>query len=189
MTCTLRYEQAAGEVVPVVALVGARGGEGKSFFLKGLHAVYGDDYVFNTPEAGNFPLMDLPGKQVVFLDEWRFDTRVLSFATQCLWHDGSALPTARPQNQRGVHGHLLYRGSAPIFVTSKADSMRRLRHFASISPTTGQPWDSNAAMILRRLKVYNFTTVIEKPAARVPYCARCFATLVLTQSAVHESRT
>lgn len=177
------------EVVPVIVLVGARGGEGKSVFMKALYSVCGDNYVFSKPESGNFPLMDLPGKQVAFLDDWRFDASVLSFASQCLWYDGSALPVARPQNQRGLHGHLLYRGSAPIFATSKADSMRRLREWASNNPATGHPWDANASMIPRRLKVYNFHVAIEKPARKVDYCARCFAVLVLSQAAVRGAHT
>ena len=35
------------------------GGEGKSLLLKCLFAVFGVQYVFPTPEAGNYPLLDL----------------------------------------------------------------------------------------------------------------------------------
>ena len=38
-------------------------------FLKGLLAVFGDRHVFKGPVPGNFLLVDLPGKKVVFLDE------------------------------------------------------------------------------------------------------------------------
>ena len=74
-----------GEKTPVVVMAGAKGGEGKSLFLKCLFAVFGEQYVFPAPEPGNYPLLDLPGKKVVFLDDWRFDDDVLSFATQCRW--------------------------------------------------------------------------------------------------------
>ena len=64
-------------------------------------------------------MIDLPGKKIVFLDEWRFDQSILSFATQCLWYDGSSVPVARPQNGAGAGGHKDYKGNAPLFVTTK----------------------------------------------------------------------
>ena len=122
------------ESVPACVFAGKRGGEGKSLFLKALYSVFGHDFVFPTPQKGNFPLLDLPHKKVVFLDDWRFDEQVLSFATQCLWYDGSALPIVRPQNQPGVVGHMLYRGTAPIFATTKLDDLGRLQRFANEDP-------------------------------------------------------
>ena len=109
---------------------------------------------------------------------------MLSFATQCLWYDGSALPIVRPQNQPGVVGHMLYRGTAPIFATTKLDDIAALQHVAADNPRTGSPLNANASMVLRRLKVYSFTQTLPKPARRVPYCARCFAQLLLQQSGV-----
>eukprot|EP00973_Karenia_brevis_P001484 201874-Karenia_brevis.AAC.1 len=179
--------QGRSEVVPVLVLVGARGGEGKSMMLKALYAVFGDEYVFSKPEVGNFPLIDLPGKHVVFLDDWRFDASVISYATQCLWYDGSAVPIVRPQNQPGMQGHFLYRGTAPIFATSKADAIAKLRYRASENPQTGTPWDADASMLLRRLKIYEFNVRVEKPANIIPYCAHCFGNLVLQQAAAHDS--
>ena len=56
------------EGTPVVVLAGARGGEEKSFFSKCLQALFGE-HVLPCPEPGTFPLLDLPGKVVVFLDD------------------------------------------------------------------------------------------------------------------------
>ena len=67
------------EATPVLVMAGSRGGEGKSFFLKPLISVYGHEYVFPAPEPGSFPLIDLPGKKVALLDDWRFDKSVLPF--------------------------------------------------------------------------------------------------------------
>ena len=46
-------------------------------------------------------------------------------------------------------------------------------------PQTGAPTDANAAMVLRRLKIYWFTVPLPKPAGQIPYCSRCFSDLLL----------
>ena len=176
-------EAGRSERTPVIVFAGAEGGEGKSFFLKALFNCYGHDYVFSAPQKGNFPLLDLPGKKVAVLDDWRFDGTVVPFATQCLWFDGSALPIAQPQNQPSKLGHVLYRGSAPIFATTKSDDMKRLQTAADLDPRTGTPRDANASMVLRRLKLYFFTTKLAKPDCTIPFCAHCFANLVLLHKA------
>ena len=170
------------ETTPVVVLAGAQGGEGKSFFLKPLLLMFGDDFVFPSPEPGTFPLLDLPGKMVVFLDDWRFNKSVLPYETQCRWYDGSVLRVQRPQNQTGLTGHVVYRGSAPIFATTKLDDIERLERLSAINPVTDAPHDTNASMCFRRLKVYKFRVRIQKPVKQIPYCPACFAQLVLSQA-------
>ena len=134
------------------------------------------------PVPGNFPMVDLPGKKVVFLDEWRFDQSILSFATQCLWYDGSSVPVARPQNDAGAAGHKDYKGNAPLFVTTKRADLLHLETWALDRPDTGTPWDANASMLCRRLKVYHFTKRVPKPPTTLKTCPRCFAELLLTSS-------
>ena len=91
---------------------GRIGGEGKSMFLKPLHTVFdGPGHVFGTPEAANFPLLDLPGAKVVFLYAFRFDPRCISGSTLDLWFDGSAVPIGRPQNVPGASGNCVYMGT------------------------------------------------------------------------------
>ena len=68
------------EVTPVLVLARRSGGERKSDFLKPLHCIY-DGFVFfltTGRDAGNFPLVDLPGAKVAFLDEYRFDQSIVS---------------------------------------------------------------------------------------------------------------
>ena len=167
------------ESVPVVVLAGARGGEGKSMFLKPLFSVFGDENVFIAPEKGTFPLVDLPGKKVVFLDEYRFNDQVLSYSTQCLWFDGSAVPINRAQNVQGITGHAKYRGTAPIFATSKLKDIQCLASLAADDPMTGVPLDAEASMAYRRLKVYPFSCRIAKPPSNINFCGRCFAYMIL----------
>jgi hypothetical protein len=138
--------------------------------------------VFPCPEPGTFPLLDLPGKKVVFLDDWRFNRSVLPFETQCRWYDGSPVRVQRPQNQTGVMGHVVYQGTAPIFATTKLADMNRLASLSEIDPVTGLAIDADASMLYRRLKVYKFHARIAKPTGQFKYCAACFAQLILSQA-------
>ena len=172
------------ESVPVVVLAGSRGGEGKSLFLKALFSVFGYEHIFISPETGAFPLIDLPGKKVVFLDDWRFDDKVLSYTTQCLWFDGSMVSINQRQNIQGVTGHIQYRGSAPIFVTSKLRDINELERLAADDPRTGIPLDAEASMLFRRLTVYSYTRRIAKPPHKMKCCGPCFAYMVLNSGRV-----
>ena len=138
--------------------------------------------VFPCPEPGTFPLLDLPGKKVVFFDDWRFNKSVLPFETQCRWYDGSLVCVQRPQNQTGVMGHVVYQGTAPIFATTKLADMNRLASLSEIDPVTGLAIDADASMLYRRLKVYKFHALLAKPTGQMKYCAACFAQLILSQA-------
>ncbi len=63
----------------------------------------------------------------------RSRAEVLSYAAQCLWFGGSVLPIDRPQNVAGMTGHLLYKGTAPIFVTGKLADIEWLHSAALVS--------------------------------------------------------
>ena len=174
--------QGRGETTPVVVLAGASGGEGKSLFLKALRSVFGDAAVFS-PAAGNFPMLGVERAKVVLLDEWRFHDAPVPCAVQNLWFDGSKVPITRPQNIPGVAGHFLYCGSAPIFVTTKLSDVEALDRCAQ-PDASGRPKDSEASMLRRRLKVFDFTVRIPKPPTKLQYCKRCFAQLVLHHGVV-----
>ena len=76
----------------------------------------------------------------------------------------------------------MYQGDAPIFATTKLNDINELRKYAADDPETGIPRDAEASMILRRLNIYEFKARIAKPTCTLPYCGRCFASIVLTQS-------
>ena len=171
------------ETTPVVVLAGAQGGEGKSVFLMVLNVMF-EGFVCNvTRNSGNFPLLDIMNAKVAFLAEFRFDPRVLSWASQCLLFDGSPVPIGTPKNVPGAHANMLYKGTAPVFVTTKLEDLERLRQHAEINPATGCPWDAEASMIWRRLKVYRFTRKASKPRQKLHYCPRCFSHLLNNFSA------
>jgi len=153
---------------PVIAMAGRTGGEGKSFFLKGLIAVYGRSNIFFAPQHPAFPLLGLENAKLVLLYDFRFLGSVLPIATQCLWFDGSPLPIAQPQNVQGMTGHDVYSGNAPIFITTKKGDVEALERAG----------DGDASMLLRRLSVFSCATRVAKPPVQIANCASCFARFV-----------
>ena len=70
------------ESLPVVALMGKQGGEGKSFFFWLLRTIFGHTHVQTTPRPGAFPLLGLENKRLAILDEFDFDGRTLPLPLQ-----------------------------------------------------------------------------------------------------------
>ena len=85
------------ERTPVIVFSGARGGEGKSLYFKPLYTCFGFEYLCTTPQKGNFPVLDLPGKKAVLLDDWRFDATVSTSTGFCaiFWMAASLHPWRR----------------------------------------------------------------------------------------------
>ena len=81
--------------------------------------IFGVENVQATPQPGNFPLLGLEKKKVALLDGWCFDADVLPLARQLVWYEGKPFPLTRPQNLSTCSGQILYRGTAPVFVTCK----------------------------------------------------------------------
>lgn len=167
-----------GELTPVVVLAGRQGGEGKSLLLKPLFSVFPlPGQVFPSPRHDKFPLQGVENSKVIFLDEFRFDG-ILPYMLQCLLFDGSAVPVARPQNVAGVAGHFLYKGTSPIFITTKLESLESLEAAARPNPQTGVPVSADASMIWRRLKIYRFERRVPAPHKKFSFCAHCFASFL-----------
>ena len=155
-----------------MTLAGRTGGEGKSFFLKGLAAVVGPEHVFWSPTHPNFPLHGLEDTKIALLDEFRFMTSVVPIATQHLWFDGSPLPIAKPQTGLGSASHITHHGCAPVFITTSQAELDE--------PAEAE--DGDATMVLRRLQVFSFTERLFSPGGTIPKCGRCFATFVASHA-------
>ena len=165
------------ESLPVVTLMGRSGGEGKSYFFSPLKALYGDEYVQDSPQPGNFPLLGLETKQVALLDEWDFNPDVVPFSTQLLWYEGKKFPITRPQNSKEYSGHLMYSASAPVFITCKEKHLGPIMQAAAREAAAQQA--SECTMLMRRLRVYQFTAKLAVPCGtRIPACTTCFAKLL-----------
>ena len=81
-----------------MVLLGRIGGEGKSFLLAPLRALYGQGQVQSTPQHGNFPFLGLETKKVVLMDDCCGDDSVLPLPTQLLWYEGEPFLLSQPQN-------------------------------------------------------------------------------------------
>ncbi|CAK9054506.1 SAM domain-containing protein (Fragment) [Durusdinium trenchii] len=163
--------------VPVMVLMGRFGGEGKSFLLAPLRPMYGQAHIQATPQRGSFPLLGLESKKVALLDDWCFDESVIPLPTQLLWYEGKPFPLPRPQNSNQYSGHLLYEGSAPIFVTVKEKDLGPLQAQAQVAFTQGIP--SEHTMLLRRLRIYRFTRPLPQADGHILDCPVCFAQMIL----------
>ena len=163
--------------VPVMVLMGRFGGEGKSFLLAPLRSVFGPSHVQATPQRGSFPLLGLEAKKVVLLDDWCFDEAVLALPTQLLWYEGKPFPLPRPQNNSQYNGHLLYEGTAPIFVTVKEKDLGPIITQAQVAFSQGLP--SEHTMLLRRLQIFAFTRPLPPINRHIDECPCCFAQMIL----------
>ena len=124
------------------------------------------------PQPGSFPLLGLERRKAVLLDEWAFDTSVLALSTQLLWYEGKPFPLTRPQNKE-FNGHLLYQGTAPIFVTCKEKELEPIIAKAREAAQLGRP--SEWTMLLRRLRIFTFAVPFPVSTRKIPECATCFA--------------
>ena len=77
----LNFASGRSETVPVIVLAGLYGGEGKSLLLSPIPALLGDEYVMQGLASGAFPMMDLPSKEAVIVNEWKFTTAPISLAS------------------------------------------------------------------------------------------------------------
>ena len=82
-----------------MVLLGRIGGEGKSFLLAPLRALYGQGQVQSTPQHGNFPFLGLETKKVVLMDDCCVDDSVLALPTQLLWYEGNISCLHSPRTQ------------------------------------------------------------------------------------------
>ena len=113
--------------------------------------------VFIFPSKGNFPLVGPPSldqARASLLDDWRFNEDIIAFNLQLLWFEGKPLVVNQPQNQ-GISGHLIYKGTAPIFVTTKQQFLEGLVREARRAEAADEV--SEASMLLRRLALRPIT--------------------------------
>lgn len=174
----LSFAFGRSETVPVIVLGGLHGGEGKSLLLSPIPAVLGEEYVLQGLASGAFPMMDLPSKKAVILNEWKFNNALISLGAQLLWFEGKAVPITKPQNDRETgSGHCLYRGSAPIFITSPLETLQPLIDQAEADRQNGRP--SQLTMLMRRLHIYHFRMPCQPPRRQLDPCPSCFANFVM----------
>ena len=83
----------------------------------------------------------------------------------------------RPQNQAGCCGHFLYKGSAPLFVTTKEEDLEK------IEAAAGQAKQSRDRRSIRCLRIYKLH--VPNPVAgnvTIEECPVCFARMTSQDS-------
>ena len=176
--------QGRSETTPVICLAGLHGGEGKSLIFYPLPALLGSELVYQHTATGTFALLGLQGKKAVVLDEWTFDASSVPLSTQLLWFEGKPVPITRPQND--FAGHTVYKGTAPIFITTPLKRMEKFITEAERACYWGE--SSIATMVLRRLKLYKFTQRLPMSGGQIAQCAHCVARFVLEGEAAFQTR-
>ena len=172
----LSLQQGRAESVPVIVLAGQKGGEGKSLVFYPLPAVIGQEYIQPSPAKGSFPLLGIESKKIGLLEEWRFSPAILPLSVQLLWMEGKPVPVARPQGKDEYSGHLLYTGTAPLFVTTPLKRINEMEKEVLAAEQDGGC--SEMSMIFRRCRIYKFTAKAPKPERQIPQCGHCFASFV-----------
>ena len=136
---------------------------GKSFLLRPLPLVYGEEGVFVTPPKSAFPLLGFEKARLVWLDDWRFNEDLVSWALQLLWFEGASKQD-------------------PIFVTTLQADLHALKGILK---------QGDVDMMLKRLHVFEFQHKVNIPAHVAKGCGACFASFVLgggQPAPMHEDR-
>jgi len=142
---------------------------GKTFILKPLTTIYD---TFCIPATGSFAWVGVEGKEIIFLNDFRWLSQLIPWHDLLLMLEGESVHLPAPKTHYSKD--LLLVKDTPIFCTSK----RQLLYTKS-----GVVDDRETEMMAVRWKVFEFHYQI--PEARQRYlcpCGHCFAKLVLDNS-------
>ena len=81
----------------------------------------------------------------------------------------------------------MYKGAPPVFITKKLVDLDRLEKWSRLHPDKRAPWDTQAAMLYRRLKVYRINERVARPQRGIAARGRCFARLIKEQASEYEA--
>lgn len=93
---------------------------GKSFMVAPIIKIYGDGVLVN-PVPGSHPLLKMPGKKVVLLDDFRYHGgyEILPWGTLLNWLEGHKFDLKVPKNgEYGCTEDIAYTDTAPVIITS-----------------------------------------------------------------------
>jgi len=154
----------------LVCHAGLVGNEGKRWFWRPLNMIFEGEGVFVAPPKGGFPFMGLERARLTWLDDWRFNEDIISYALQLLWFEGAPFVIARPQNT--FTGHLRYARDDPVFITTLEEDITALKGKRFLK-------QGDIDMMLKRLRIFRFFRQVSIPKKLIKGCPRCFARLVL----------
>ena len=142
---------------------------GKSFLLKGLRGLF---EVYERPDGGSHQLEDLLTAEVVFLNDFEYDSKAPEWMPWAFFKDfleGSPVKVAVPK-QRG--GNTVFEGDAPVFLTAPSEVM--LKRY-------NKEGQAETAQMRKRIKYLSLTVEIpEEQRQEVKrVCPHCSARLYL----------
>ena len=147
---------------------------GKSFLLKGLRGLF---QVYERPDGGSYQLEDLLGAEVLFLNDFEYDTGAKDWMPWAYFKDfleGSKVKVAVPKS-RG--GNQVFNGDAPVFLTAPEEVTLKKQ---------GREVMSETLQMRRRIRY--FTLHWEIPQDRrqevVEVCSHCAARIYLEGKSV-----
>ncbi|MEO2002904.1 MAG: hypothetical protein ABGY41_02260, partial [Candidatus Poribacteria bacterium] len=148
-------------------------GRGKSFLLQPLLKLFS---VFINPAPGRFALQNLPGNDVVLIEDYRCEEQIVTTRTLLTWLDGQPFSIAIPRTEEGARD-IVYEESAPVFISSSTAPLVYVGRRIDRGET-----DQLAA----RFVVLHFRHYFPNPNRQIAPCAVCFARLLL--QALHRTR-
>ena len=145
---------------------------GKTFILKPLEEIY---TTFLCPSDNKFNWVGANNKEVVFLNDLNYSEEgVMKWMTFLNLLEGAAVHISTPKNFHPED--VLWKELNPIFATCLAPIVR----------IAGGTIDhKQTQMMTNRWKIYHFTQEI-KNVVRYPNCGKCFAELLLRETASEE---
>ena len=143
---------------------------GKSFLLKGLLDVF---VTYTRPEGGSHQLEDLLEAEIVFLNDFEYDSTAPSWMPWSYFKDfleGSKVKVAIPKNKGG--GNQMFKGTAPVFLTCAQEVVLK---------KDGKEVEKETTQMQKRIKYLHLPHAIpeDKRKEVLRVCGQCSAKLFL----------
>ena len=150
---------------------------GKSFLFKGLRGLF---QVYERPEGGSHQLADLLGSEVVFLNDFEYDSEAPKWMPWSYFKDfleGSEVKVAVPK-QKG--GNQTFKGSAPVFLTAPQEVVLKKYNKEVVAETK---------QMRKRIKYLHLNYEIPEDQRQeiVNVCGHCSARLYLEGKSLLDS--
>ena len=140
---------------------------GKSFLLAPLQLIYN---AFVNPSNTKYAWVDLEGKEVAVLNDFRWTQECIDWNVFLLLLEGDTVNLPRPKNTYATDLTIHTTNKVPFFATS-------IRPFEYIGKANSRD-DGETAMVATRWVLFTLTQEIQNPNTELQPCPRCFADLL-----------
>ena len=151
-----------------VMIVG-RTNSAKSWIMKPLKSIY-QEYTFENPLMDKFGWLTIEDKQVIILNDFRYQSELIPWGTFLLFLEGETVTFPTPKNHTAENIVITSDNNIPIFANARGriEFKRYSEHF-----------EAETNMMNSRWKIIEFTHQFpEKDIIEIPPCARCFCDLI-----------